>query len=240
MEKPSVLEKEQGERFKSQIEVVKSEKGKPLDVLITEGDKKVGLKKFIPEGIRLIDSKSEALFTYFPISKQLHFNVKEINSLAGRLGLIHEIGHSIDFRDEKRAQEWQLLKEVRNQLRKIFQPLLELETYKQTSNWKKPEFLAKHLPEILPVIRDNIPQDKLENYVKCLADFERVAWANALKLYRKIKQEEGVDLFAGIKNKEIIQAIEGPLGGYEKFSGQLLPEQQFKLFLIKKFGEEAK
>lgn len=54
-----------------------------------------------------------------------------------------------------------------------------------------------------------------------------------------MKKEQDIDLLDGVRNKEIIKAIEKPLDSYDQIFRQLLPEQQIKLFLVKKIGEEG-
>jgi hypothetical protein len=86
----------------------------------------------------------------------------------------------------------------------------------------------------------NIPQGQLQELGQFLARNERAAWAEALKLYRRIKKEKGIDLFEGMTNQELKNFLEKDLESYDVIFHHLMPNPQLKLFLIKNFGGSSK
>ncbi len=240
MEKLPVLEKEPKEKFKSQIEIIKGENGDLADLLITDGAKQVSLKEFLPSGIKF--DLENSIFSYSHKDKKIRCDPERFNTLGGRLALLHEIGHAIDFSKNpelEKIAEGDVSKQI-GEIRLAF-----ITSWKYINLPDEESRKAYLLEELAREIRkSDIPEDRLAEFIKSIASIERMGWAEALKLYRKIKKDGDLDLLEGAKTKNIIGWLEqASLGIYDKVYGELLPEQQFKLFLIKKFGgevEEAK
>lgn len=239
MEKLPTLEKEQKEKFEFKTDIIKDKEGKVVDIEFVDKDKKLRLQEILPPDVKLNASKFFA-FSYDPTIRTLTFDVNEnINSLMARLGFLHETGHAIDF--DKNPEIVGELIEHRDILQKIADIQLDIissESYSKLLPEQKGEYLFRALSRGLK--NSNVPKDKLSELIKIKARNERMGWAEALKLYRRIKKDKGLDILTGFKNKEIFELMNNALGNYEKVYRDLLPEHQAKLFLVKKYGGENK
>jgi len=237
--------KEQEEKLKSQIEIMEDKDGK-IDLVVTEGDNRASFKDFMPSGVALKTVKgNKDDMEYDLIGRNVFFAPAEINSVEGRLALLHEVGHAISFAEYGGLiDQLREFKEIRKRISvaryevSMFVLRTKDTKFRMLSSKEKRAYLDKKMVQEIKAL--HIPKEKLAEYIKFLAQCERRGWAEGLKLYRKIKKEKNIDLFEGIKNKVIIDLVKDPLKSYERICGELLPEQQFKLFLVKKFSEEDK
>jgi len=236
LEKPPILEQESEEKFKSYIEIAREKESNSADLVIIEGDKQVSLQEFLPSGVKFSLKRLGMVFSYNLENKEVHFQTRNLNTLGGRLSLLHEMGHAIDFSknpESEKATEgdiWKQISEIRTALSSS-KEFFDLPDEKSRNAYML-EGLIREFQKL------DIPEDRLVEFTKSLARDERTAWAEALKLYRKIKKDKDLDLLEGAKTKDIIEFMEqASLGQYYKFFKRLLPEQQFKLFLVKKLGK---
>lgn len=236
MEKfPKPEKAERAEKFSSHLKISKTPEGEVLELV--EGNKKINFKNFVPDGVEFI-TEDFLNFAYDPENRVLTIDEAKLNSLKGRLSLLHEMGHAIDFDKNKGdSAEWIAQRELFEKINAIKIAILFSKNYSQSLTREAREaYFIKTFAEGVKTLK--IPEPDLEKFIKMLAKEERTAWAEALKLYRRIKQETEIDLLGGTQFKEMSQLLEDPLENYEKILGQLLPNQQAKLFLAKKFNKE--
>lgn len=219
-------------KSESQIEIIYDREGEPGDLFIREGDKKINLREFMPKKVLL---RFADRFAYDSVNNIIFLEQLEITTPKGRLALLHEIGHSIDFQNNEVQQKQLAVQDIAKRINKVQVKLIISEPSEYLEDQKKHEaYLTENLPKIIKEL--NIPVKSIEFFIKNMARNERTAWAEALKLHRKIKRDAGINILGDLENKEVIDFMKDALGKYEKVFGQLLPEQEIKLFLAKKFS----
>lgn len=250
MEKPtypkkeSTLGKEQVESeriLNSKIEVVKDGTGRIKSVMIIEGDKKIDLYEFLPIGTVFI-ANDQANYLFWPGDPKsknhppmVEFPVQEVNSINGRLGILHEIGEAI-CASKCNYPDWyfsnNIIRTIEVTIKFIWRRLEYRRLKKQASkdNYLRKEFWKEM--ESGPSFKYS--REIILATIRKLARKERDAWAEALKVYRRIKSEKGIDILGGVKSESITKALEGDLASYHLAYGILVPEYQGTLFLNKK------
>ncbi len=222
--------------LESKIEITKDQGGKTIGVIVIEGEKRLDLCEFLPEGTVFYAHDSPPGFTFSGYhfwprdlrssdnSSIVDFPVREMNSPSGRLGILHEIGHALttipswySYYDRDLFRLIQLTTKFicespqyqRLKTQKYRDALLVKEFYRQMQSSPVPK-----------------SEEEIEKCIKAFFRDERMAWAVGLKLYRRIKDERGIDLLGGMKREEAFNMVNHDLESYQNIYGKLLPENK--------------
>lgn len=230
----------QERRLQSQIEVMRDEKGITSNVFIVEKDKKFDLYEYLPRGVVFVstDLPKYEFRNGDPKSKDhpplVCFPQKEANSVSGRLGILHEMGHAIVA--ERNNYRSSLYESLQRYIPLVVKSIRQSAEYEKLEDQKSREsYIAR---EFQRAIKNSPMPESDENILVAIKDqarVERSAWANALQLYRKIKKEKGINFLGETNSKEILEMVNSNLASYQSAYGILVPKQQVKLFLTKKY-----
>jgi len=221
------------------IHIGKKEKVKPGDkVIIQIRDEKgaiiINFDEFLPEGTKIVAQDEERHSSYRnefdPFSNEVRISVNSPDFLANfskeLFSLFHEIGHAHQIQDNPDFKK--IIKEIKEETKK--------RTFLRDSIHKKDgcEFLS---------IRESLDELErrgdpgYEDFKKLynewlmlrkkrkeaeapinLAKMERDAWARAIKIIRKVRQEKKVDLLAwyGGKWSKAMERMMSSLATYEE------------------------
>lgn len=216
----------------SHIEVVRGEGKEILDLIVEEGSKKFSVKEYAPPAVAF---KKSWAFAYYPEEKVVSLRTKELPIAMGRLSLLHEIGHAIDYeKHPELLEERKKTENVEREIRRAPMGVLADEDIEHTSKLSDEERLKMLMQMFHEKVKKlNLPQDMLKKYIDLAVRSERAAHAEALNLYRQIKKEKEIDLLAGLKNKDIIELTNYPLKVNDDIYRFLYPEERMKLFLAR-------
>lgn len=236
---------------RSKVEIVKDEKGIVSHVFITEDDKRFDLYEYIPTGVTFVSSDfiGYKFFPGDPNDKEhpplVAFPPKEIDTISGRLGLLHEMGHAIrEYGEDKRRQSSsQYFMELIHLIDLIVNAIRKSDTYQQLENQEEREKYISH--EFEKTRKSGWPpqlqsDERMLESIQALAQEERAVWAEALRLYRKIKKEKDIDILGQTTSAHLRSLIDTDLASYQNRYGKLIPEQQVRLFLTRKYAPETR
>jgi hypothetical protein len=222
------------------------EYGRPARITFVNGEKRVEMEKFLPRKYQFFPDTEFACHFHMPLitdTGRIEFVADEVKKTAGgRLALLHEIGHA----------EMGLLRHVEDPYLQGMLTAMQthskllrerMESIAFSSPEEKRQYIETSTNNFLGIFTEEHKQ-ALPGLLQRLAKNEREAWARALKLYRRIKDEQGVDLLAGTKNKKILECVnsEDTLGWYQKhyeFFESLVPEESVGLEFFRRFLRTA-
>src|SRR3989338_4811890 len=126
----------------SKAEILKDEKGVVSHIFIKEGDKKFDLYEYMPEGVKFVSSDfiGYKFFTGDPNDKEhpplLAFPPKEVDTVSGRLGILHEMGHATREygKDKPRQSSSRYFMELIHLIDLIVKAIRKSDTYQQLEN----------------------------------------------------------------------------------------------------------
>lgn len=213
-------------------------------LIVKEEERILDLSKLLPSSADFLASHNN-LFQFWPSNPRqfVEFPADRVNLLSGRLGILHEMGHAVDAARSVELQRGyyggpsfyydpnliEIARDVRTVLNRIY---LSPQFNRLLSITDQERYVAKHFQDEMGNFRIKRSAEEIDEFVKKLAHTERIAWACALKLYRKIRKENGIDFLGGVESKEISRLIESDLKSYQDLYGLLVP-QETKLFLSK-------
>jgi hypothetical protein len=236
--------------LESNFSLVEDKLGNQELFLISQDGERFRLNDYVPNGVDLRGGPKKK-FSFgtqqleHPDGKlievhQVSFDSEIIDSVQGRLGLLHEIGHAIDY--EENGDE---AVELRFILRKIKLDIVNSVDFMwmDESEEKKEWFLKEFKEKWRKAAKEYTEMDGLRfkyidliDALKELVRSERDAWSNGLKLYRKIKTEHGVDLLEGTDTSEVFESVHRALATYERAYGSIVNDYNSK-GLIRRFIE---
>lgn len=224
------------EKPPSRIEVVRGEEKEILDLIVEDGAKKFSVKEYAPPAVSF---KKNWAFAYYPEERVVGIRTKELPIAFGRLALLHEIGHAIDYEKHPEfLEERKKTEDTERVIRRANIDVLAEEDIEYTSKLKEEERNKILMEKFYENVKKlNLPQDELKNYIDLSVRLERGAHAEALNLYRKIKKDKEIDLLAGLKNKDIIELTNYSLKANDDIYRFLYPEERVKLFLARQAEE---
>lgn len=180
------------------IELQESEGGINLRLKHKENGQEKDLSAFLPP--EHFFGKDE-IFAYRGREKKVGFPENEIEYRGFLLSLFHELGHSHKKRGHSTTR-WDDLRALGGLLKKWFQYVViavKKEREQKGSGEKFLDIVGKLDVDSL------LPQWYIDKRSKSDAQFERDAWAYALRSLRKLKSD-GYDVFAGYDNVAQIRA----------------------------------
>jgi len=241
---------EQIERKKplqSTVEVVVGEKGVASNVFIVEGEKKFDLYEYLPKGAKFV---ADDFFghKFFPgdfendkgLPPRVTFPREGINSVSGKLGILHEMGHAIMAHERGQSRSPHFM-DVIHTIDLVMRAIKKSDVYEQLkTQQERDEYLLQEFEKARksgwpPELQSD---EKMAESIQALAQEERSAWAGALQLSRKIKTEKNIDMFDEATFNDIRKLIDSDLKDYQDAYGKLVPEQRAKLFLVNKLGAQ--
>ncbi|HEY0010737.1 MAG TPA: hypothetical protein VGB97_02375 [Candidatus Paceibacterota bacterium] len=164
---------------------------------------------------------------------EVRFNSETIDTVQGRLGLLHEIGHAIDYAEhngdegiESRFVIKKIESDIINNAEFMWMDESEekqrwfLQTFKK--KWR--EAAKEYSAEVGLKFRYKDLIDGLREFVRC----ERDAWGKGLNLYRKIQSERGIDVLEGAESTEIFDSVNRALKSYERGYGSIIDDYNSK------------
>src|SRR3989344_7731294 len=214
------------EQLQSLAEVV-DRPGGEQEVSISAGDRRVVLNEYLPKGIQF-DGSEGAKFEYHAgqpdywsgkapeHAPRVEFPPEARNTLEGRLSLFHEMGHGLMMRSKgfepKRHHAYlrSIAEEIIRSVRKS-SPDREAKTSDERQKiyieefknaWQRrseQEQKAGHAP---------LRYEDLTAAIRELAEWERGAWAEALRLRTRIAEEKGIDVLEGADTRTLFAHIE--------------------------------
>lgn len=229
--------KEKEPQLKSQIEIIKDSKEIATSILVREGDKTIELLELLPANVIYQVRNEGSPFSDYYYSwdnpARVSFPAREINTIDGRLAMLHEIGHAIYA--EEHQEKHPPYDDLAILHFRIFEKYAKLSAaYKRTKPENRDKYLTKKFEQEM-IKKDRNPYFKdqggyrlmLFREIKLLFKHEREAWKEALKFRRKILQQKGIDLLANIDDqrikKTLAQSFDLRLQTYDKY---FTPEQQ--------------
>ena len=228
-------------QFRSRAEVESREDGEQ-EVAIVEDERRVVLNEFLPGDVRFAGTKG-AEFGHRNIRNpraksedkmfvgQVEFPPEELNTLTGRLALLHEMAHGIKgFSSPDRPNR--KMRETIDTAYKVYDSIKRSRALQEIASPE--EHNSRYVEEFKKGWeRENTEHQKkgfaalryteLAKAIETLAGYERNTWVEALALHHRIKENSGVDILGGASTKEIFRVVESEaLGDYERIYGPLL------------------
>ena len=235
----SILHEESVDRqLVSRIEIITNSKGYQ-ELYVVTGDQKVCLNDFIPKELafwgklggsfcfRENDDNSPP--TRRIVQREISFPIEEIDTVYGRLALIHETGHGLrSFKPDfvmTHGIVYQLALLVISEIKESDQ-FNKIETPEARNKFLVQEFKKRYEEEAVVKLNFPIKYKIFLRELESMVIEERGAWAEALNMYRRIKEESGVDILDGLSSDEIFSEINSKfLGKYEETFGLFLKDK---------------
>jgi hypothetical protein len=172
---------------------------------------------------------------------QVSFDSEIIDTAYGRLALLHEIGHGIDYVENNGDKEAESRFVIRNIRRDIINgaDYMWMDESEEKQKWFLEEFKERWRNAAKKYTEKDGLKFRYKDLIDALQEFvrsERDAWSNGLKLYRKIKAERGIDILEGARTSEIFESANNALATYEAAYGLILDDYNSK-GSIRKFIE---
>jgi hypothetical protein len=228
--------------LESALSIVEDKLGNQELFLILEDGERLRLNDYLPQGIDFKGSPQDK-FSFgtqqleHPSGETIEiarvsFDSELIDSVQGRLGLLHEIGHAIDY-----AENGDEAIELRYILRKIKSDIINSVEFgwMDESDEKKDYFLKEFKEKWRNAARKYTETEGLRfrymdliEALKELVRSERAAWSNGLNLYRKIKSERNIDLLEGANVLEVFDTVDRALTTYEQGYGSIIDDYNSK------------
>ena len=244
------LFKSESRRLESKFALIENE-GADQELILTSSDgKKLRLNDHLPENVKFNGGAHNIFACGYPENNarqpgKSHINISfdstQIDTVQGRLGLLHEIGHALDY---PRPKEEKLSFLTRMIMRGIRRNIINSVEYMrmdvggsltENSETKKREFVKQFRKKWQAVGREYAnekdPPYRYNDLIEALGYMvreERDAWSNGLKLFKKIKTEQGIDILEGAKTSEIFDSVDGALATYEEGYGSILNDYKNK------------
>ena len=222
------------ERLQSQVQVVRdAEKGEIITFAL--GEKSVAVNDYLPQGVAFTEAEDEKFVYEFGYQEKesgqrehiekIYFSKQRLETLSGRLALLHEIGHALYGRSGRSPHDryYRYLIHVAD---KIIDSIRASQAYRAVEeSTQKRDYFVEQFKEQWKregerrVASSQTPlrYDELTSAINDLAVIERGAWAEALQLRRRIQNERNLDILDGAQSTEIFPEIEAiALQSYER------------------------
>lgn len=220
------------------ITVINCKEGQILEV--DAGEQKARLNDFLPEGVEFAGSEGARYnFDYDDsnsppwetiIEYKVRFPLEEINSVKGRLGLLHEMGHAAnDLAQDAKGDKFRHL--IRGMAYLIRDKIVDSPNYKNIEDSaSKNEYYIKQFKkrwrkESYRNTGEGVPYLTFSRFLGQVDEWEQEeydAWTRALEIYKRIKKETSIDLLRGATNNDIFNQINFYLARYEELWGVFL------------------
>ncbi len=232
-------ESRQGQ-FRQSLARITGDASEGHSVTIEGGGQHVVLNEYLPAGIRFV-AREGAKFRYYvgepgyrarenQNPPRIEFPPERLNTLGGRLALLHEIAHTRLERAQTRTMSpynFMLLDiagEIADRIRESND--YQAQTPESRDNFFITEFKKEWLRKSNEEIAANRPPLRYEDLnvaIRQLIPMERSSWAEALKLRNLIQKKHGIDILEGASKEAIFAHIEAvALRGYQETYGPLL------------------
>jgi hypothetical protein len=251
LKKPeNVFEVENQSRpLESKFRLTTNENGnQELVLVLPDGKHKLNLNHYLPGNVKLRGGpnnkfsckeleKSEFLPEKAIPQVEVTFDSEQIDTVRGRLGLLHEIGHGVDYprpaAEKFSSLQKMIIKEIKRDIVDSVEYMwMEPNMFMDDSEDSKDKqafFIAQFRKKWREAGKKYAakagPKFKYGDLIEALGFLvrsERDAWGNALKLYKKIKTQHNIDLLEGAKGSEIFYSVDRALATYERAYGSII------------------
>ena len=233
--------------LESRFVVVENENKKQELILKSSEGNEFSLNEYLPEDVVFKGAVGNEFSYAFAdvgppyrriIEHQVRFDTNTIDTVGGRLALLHEIGHAIDYSSSPESKIAKFTHLTRSLISQIRHDIVHSPEYLSIQDPEEKEvFFVQKFREGWKVkakefAGERIPHFKYKDLITGFGHMvreERAAWANALRLYRRIKTEHSVDLFENAETSEVFDWVNGKaLASYEGAFGSILDDYESK------------
>ncbi|MDA2922790.1 hypothetical protein MYX07_06030 [Patescibacteria group bacterium AH-259-L07] len=188
------------------IEIKKESKTCSI-ILRKEDGSQRDLSEFLPKGFKFEPAEE---YSVKISKKRVQFNPREINQRAFLLSLGHELGHAGQEKINKIHLTKQRIRRLREISKTLIKLLREAKKISQKTKGLSKAGREKFLEELEAKMNEKSgesppPMQLLEKREKHTAQSERTAWAEGLRILRKLSRD-GYDVLNGFNTREEIKA----------------------------------